>query len=254
MRHFNSPAVSTASASSPALADPLSPSEKSVRAQAESAAAAALVQRFNAGDESAFVAIMERYRAKIFHVTLALLRNRGDAEEITQNTFIRAHRGLAKFRGDSSLATWLYRIAINLARNRYWYFFRRRRHATLSLDCPLGVETNTPFAELLAAEAPDPAQESARGEFSSFVAQCMKKLDRPHREILLMRNTLHMAYDDIARSLGISVGTVKSRIARARENLRALLAAQCPEFAGAGAPDDYFLPPHATGLLVSRSA
>src|SRR6266700_1341121 len=105
---------------------------------AEAVHDAELVRRFRAGDDSAFVDIMNRYREKIFTIVLGLLRNHADAEEIAQDTFIRAHRGLANFRGDSSLATWLHRIAVNLSRNRYWYFFRRRRHATLSLDCPLG--------------------------------------------------------------------------------------------------------------------
>src|SRR5579883_1178027 len=91
-----------------------------------------LVRRFVGGDETAFVEIMRRYQAKIFAVAHSLLHNHADAEEITQDTFIRAHRNLPRFRGDSSLATWLHRIAVNLARNRYWYFFRRKRHATLS--------------------------------------------------------------------------------------------------------------------------
>jgi RNA polymerase sigma-70 factor (ECF subfamily) len=97
-----------------------------------------LVRRFNSGDESAFGEIMTRHKTRIFAAAIALLRNHADAEEITQDTFVRAHRGLARFRGDSSVATWLHRIAVNLARNRYWYFFRRRRHATLSLDAALG--------------------------------------------------------------------------------------------------------------------
>src|SRR5581483_7928815 len=96
---------------------------------------AALVQRFHAGDETAFVEIVTRYRAKMFSVAFSRLRNRADAEEIAQDTFIRAHRGLANFRGDSALATWLYRIALNLSRNRYWYHFRRSRHTTRSFDC-----------------------------------------------------------------------------------------------------------------------
>ena len=83
-----------------------------------------LVRRFNAGDESAFVEIMGRYRVKILYVAIDLLHNHADAEEIVQDTFIRAYRGLARFRGDASLlATWLHRIAANLARNRYWYYF-----------------------------------------------------------------------------------------------------------------------------------
>ena len=94
---------------------------------------AELARRFNAGDETAFNEIVSRYRGKIYGLTFGLLHNAADAEEITQDTFIRAYRGLSRFRGDSSLATWLHRIAVNLARNRYWYFFRRRRHSSGSL-------------------------------------------------------------------------------------------------------------------------
>jgi len=191
---------------------------------------AGLVERFNTGDESAFIEIMNRYRTKIFNISLALLRNRADAEEITQDTFIRAHRGLARFRGDSSLATWLHRIAVNLSRNRYWYFFRRRRQDSLSLDHSIGEDGEGTFADLIAAESRDPAQESACNEFAALVSTCMEKLDRRHREILTLRNVLNQPYEEIARTLGINVGTVKSRIARARENLRELIAEMCPEF------------------------
>jgi RNA polymerase sigma-70 factor (ECF subfamily) len=202
---------------------------------------AALVARFNAGDESAFVEIMNRYRGKIFSIALGLLRNRGDAEEIAQDTFIRAHRGLARFRGDSSLATWLHRIAVNLARNRYWYFFRRRRQDSLSLDHAIGEDSDGTFADLIAGETRDPAQETVCSEFAALVAAGMEKLDRQHREILTLRNVLSLPYEEIAQTLQINVGTVKSRIARARENLRALLAEMCPEFAPAEAGADYFL-------------
>jgi RNA polymerase sigma-70 factor (ECF subfamily) len=204
-----------------------------------------LVRRVNAGDEAAFNEIVERYRTKIFGLTLGLLHNQGDAEEITQDTFIRAYRGLARFRGDASLATWLYRIAMNLARNRYWYFFRRRRHATLSLDCPMGDDSTATFADQLASEAHDPAQETAADEFSNLIATCMARLDAAHREILTMRNALHLSYEEIAASLGLNVGTVKSRIARARERLRAQLAEVCPEFAPDLPPADFFLAPRA---------
>jgi RNA polymerase sigma-70 factor (ECF subfamily) len=202
---------------------------------------AELVKRFNAGDESAFVEIMNRYRGKTFSIALALLRNRADAEEITQDTFIRAHRGLANFRGDSSLATWLHRIAVNLSRNRYWYFFRRRRQDSLSLDHAIGEGREGTFADLIAAETRDPAQESACNEFAALVAACMEKLDRSHREILTLRNVLNQPYEEIARTLRINVGTVKSRIARARENLRTLIAETCPEFEPEERGVEYFL-------------
>src|SRR5689334_20425853 len=100
-----------------------------------------LVQRFNGGDFVAFNEIMSRYRSKMLSIAFSQIRNHADAEEIVQDTFVRAYRGLADFRGDSSLCTWLHRITINLARNRYWYFFRRCRHSTQSLDRPLTPES-----------------------------------------------------------------------------------------------------------------
>jgi RNA polymerase sigma-70 factor (ECF subfamily) len=219
---------------------------KSTDSAAEAAIDAALVQRFNAGDDTAFLTIMERYQPKLFATVLNLLHNHADTEEIVQDTFIRAHRGLAKFRGDSSLATWLYRIAVNLARNRYWYFFRRRRQDSLSLDHALGEDNDATFADLVAATTQDPAQEAAHGEFAALVTACMERLDRRQREILTMRNVLNLSYDEIARTLRINVGTVKSRIARARENLRELIANACPEFTPETPSSDYFIGARAT--------
>jgi len=227
--------------------------EKTERARSEAALDAILVQRFLAGEEAAFAEIVGRYRAKIFTAAFTLLHNHGDAEEITQDAFMRAYRGLAKFRGDSSLATWLYRITFNLARNRYWYFFRRQRHATISFDNPLRDEPDVTISDLVAADTPDPAQESARAEFSELASQCMGELEECHREILAMRNA-HHPYSEIAAAFGLNVGTVKSRIARARKNLRARIAARCPEFADVTSPDDYFLPTRASSRLRLAAA
>ena len=207
----------------------------------EAAYDATLIARFNSGDEPAFVEIINRYHGKIFGLSHNLLRNAADAEEIAQDTFIRAHRGLATFRGDSSLATWLYRIALNLSRNRYWYFFRRRRQDSVSLERPFSEETEGTFSDLIASDSHSPVQETVTQEFTELIATCMEKLDARHREILTMRNILNLPYDEIARALGINVGTVKSRIARARENLRKLLAELAPEFGEESGPDDFFI-------------
>ena len=207
---------------------------------AESAYDSQLVNRFNAGDEAAFVEIMQRYHARLFSLAHNLLRNAADAEEIVQDAFIRAHRGLANFRGDSSLATWLYRIALNLSRNRYWYFFRRRRQDSLSLDHSLSDDSTSTFSDLIASGEDDPARDTTTNEFINLVSLCMEKLDAGHREILTMRNVLDLPYEEIARALRINVGTVKSRIARARENLRKLLAECAPEFGPESAPSDFF--------------
>jgi RNA polymerase sigma-70 factor (ECF subfamily) len=211
----------------------------------EAAIDRALVDRFSTGDEAAFVQIMKRHHGKIFSAVLRLLRNHADTEEITQDTFIRAHRGLAKFRGDSSLATWLHRIAVNLARNRYWFYFRRRRQDSLSLDFTFTDSSGT-FADLIADEAQDPARGAVVGEFTALVDRCMARLEIRQREILTLRNVLNYSYEEIATAVGTNVGTVKSRIARARENLRLLLAETCPEFAPGAALSEWFLPARGT--------
>jgi RNA polymerase sigma-70 factor (ECF subfamily) len=215
---------------------------------AEAIQDADLVRRFNGGDESAFSEIMTRHQSRVFATAMGLLHNKPDAEEITQDTFVRAHRGFARFRGDSSVATWLHRIAVNLARNRYWYFFRRRRHATVSLDTSVG-EGDTSFSGLLSAGEPDPSQESSRNEFVNVVETCLEKLDPAYRKILTMRTVLDQSYEEIAVALGINVGTVKSRIARARERLRNRLAEECPEFSRDTDPRDWFEPARGSGQV-----
>ena len=189
-----------------------------------------LVKRFVAGDEAAFVEIVTRYRSKMFHVSYGLLRNRNDAEEIAQDTFIRAHRGLASFRGESSLVAWLYCIALNLSRNRYWYFFRRRRHAMLPLDAALGEGSTATLAEVVACDAPSPVREAVNSEFNAIVQLCTDRLPAGQREILQLRNVQQHSYARIARLLGIRIGTVKSRVARARRSLRLQLGKAYPEF------------------------
>jgi RNA polymerase sigma-70 factor (ECF subfamily) len=201
-----------------------------------------LVRRFNAGDDAAFTEIISRYREKMFSVAFTLLRNRGDAEEIAQDTFIRAHRALASFRGDSSLATWLHRITLNLSRNRYWHFFRRRRHLTQSLDRAFSDQNAGTFADVIACDGPSPVRETTTREFSALVDECMGQLSTAQREILTRRTVLNLSYDEIGAALGINIGTVKSRIARARESLRTLLAKACPEFMPAALPAEWFEP------------
>jgi RNA polymerase sigma-70 factor (ECF subfamily) len=227
---------------------------RATTAAREAAHDAALVRRFNAGDEAAFVEIVTRYRRRIFSVALKHLRDHADADEIAQDTFIRAHRGLARFRGDSSLATWLYRIAFNLSRNRHKYHFCRRRHAMLSLDRPFGEGNAATFSDMIASDASNPLREATAGEFSELVAECMEKLGEHQREILTLRTKLNRSYDDIAKLLGVSVGTVKSRIGRARENLRELLAESYPELAPGASTLGWFESIRTGGLIDAACA
>lgn len=237
------PDTSSSTSSKPTLA------AKRETSKREAAEDASLVRRFVGGDEAAFTEIVLRHRERLFGLAFGLLRNRADAEEIVQDTFIRAHRGLAKFRGDSSLATWLHHVTLNLARNRYWYFHRRRRHATLSLDCTLKEDSSATFADLLPSTEDGPARETMTSEFTELVTVCMDRLPEEQRKILSMRNILNQSYDDIAQALDIEVGTVKSRIARARGQLRKAMAQACPEFAEDAVPKDWFEASHALSPL-----
>ena len=210
-----------------------------------------LVRQFLAGDEGAFVEIAHLYRAKIYSIVQGMLHDPGDSEEIVQDTFLRAHRSLVHFRGDSSLATWLYRIATNLARNRYWYFYRRSRHATVSLHAPTALANGATFAELIAVHAPDPAHDHCQKEFAQILVSCIEQLEARHREILNLRVIQGRSYGDIAQSLGLKSGTVKSRIARARECLRALFLETCPEFVADIHAIGRFLPYRDDGLVAT---
>lgn len=229
-------------------------SARATLARAEARLDETLVQRFNGGDESAFIEIMSRYRERLFSVAFSLLRNRSDADEIAQDAFIRAHRGLARFRGDSSLATWLHRIALNLARNRYWYNHRRRQHLARSFDTAFSDENQATLASLVASNGPTPVQDAATNEFTALVAVCMERLAPGPREILRRRNTLNCSYAEIAQAFGLSIGTVKSRIARARESLRSLLAQACPDFGAAAAPGEWFDPIRRSGCVEAICA
>lgn len=182
-----------------------------------------LVDRFRKGDASAFDEMVSRHWDRIYAMVHQLLRNPQDAEEVTQDAFIRAHRGLANFRGDSAFSTWLYQIATNLARNRYWYWWRRKRDRTVSFDQPVGEDNDTPLSEVFVGEAVKPDEEASTQELVDRIAVGMEKLSTRHREILILRNVKNLSYEEISQILGISVGTVKSRIARARDSLREII-------------------------------
>ncbi len=179
-----------------------------------------LVNRIKSGDASAFDEMVSRYWDRIFARVMQLLKNRQDAEEVTQDAFVRAHRGLEKFRGDSSFSTWLFQIATNLAHNKYWYWWRRKRDASISFDQNISDEGAATLIDIIPAEGRDPYDDLLSREFVDRVGECMPLLSLKHKEILTLRIANDMSYDEIADKLNISTGTVKSRIARARNSLR----------------------------------
>ncbi|GAB5558412.1 MAG: sigma-70 family RNA polymerase sigma factor [Synoicihabitans sp.] len=203
-----------------------------------------LVARFQSGDDSVFAEIVDRYRARIYGYVRRLLRDKTDAEEVTQDTFVRAYRNLNRFRGDASLLTWLHRIATNLARNRYWYFFRRRRQDTYSIDAPISENSEHSLIDNLVSEEPDPSEQSAKREFTQTVKTCLDRIDPLFREPLEMRAGKDLRYAEIAKITNVPVGTVKSRIARARRELRAHLSEELPDLRESAGLSEYFAGNH----------
>jgi len=185
-----------------------------------------LIERIKNGDAAAYNDIVARYYDRIYARVSQLLKNQQDAEEVTQDAFIRAHRGLDKFRGDAAFSTWLYQIATNLAHNRYWYWFRRKRDYSVSLDQPLSEEGDLSLENVLPSEGESPAEAAVTQEFVDRVTECMSGLNEKHKEVLILRNVKNLSYEEIAQQLDISVGTVKSRIARGRDSLRELMGSE----------------------------
>lgn len=179
-----------------------------------------LLQRLKDGDNSAFTDFVNDNWDKVFSRAYGLLKNKEDAEEVAQDTFVRARNGVNSFRGECSTSTWLHRIATNLARNKYWYWWRRKRSDSMSIDVQMSDDSDSTFADVLPCTNPNPADNALTSEFSDLLPKAISSLDEKYAQILKMRSEYEMSYEEIASELGLTVGTVKSRLSRAREQLR----------------------------------
>ena len=178
-----------------------------------------LVERCQRGDAEAFEVLVVRHQQRALNVAFQLLRDREDATEVAQDAFVRIYRGMREFRGACEFTTWLHYVVVNLARNKRRWWQRRGRHATVSLDCPMAMEDGE-VARQVAAPTESPDAEVARREFVQALEREMAALPVNFREVLVLRNVENLSYEEISVVLECSVGTVKSRIARAREALR----------------------------------
>ncbi|MBR6240044.1 MAG: sigma-70 family RNA polymerase sigma factor [Lentisphaeria bacterium] len=187
----------------------------------------ALLTAFRSGDAAAFDGLIEMYSAKLYKVAYALLGSRQDAEEVVQDTFLRAYRALGAFRGESSLETWLHRIALNLARNKYQWNHRRGAGLNVSLSQPADSDGGDSGQET-EQDVPDRRMEPdlalEHEEIGKNIMKALNGLPDNLRETMLLRHVNDMPYEQIARKLDCKVGTVKSRLSRGREMLRDTLA------------------------------
>jgi RNA polymerase sigma-70 factor (ECF subfamily) len=180
---------------------------------------AALIQRCTAGDEDACAELVEQHQRMVYVLGLHLLGDHNEALDLSQEVFLRVFRTLPAFRGQSALRTWIYRIVVNQARNRQRWWRRRRRADQVSLDDHLRQ-----FGELPApANNVGPERQLFQKETATQVRTALDSLPFDHRTALILREIDGLSYDEIAFSLGVAVGTVKSRLARARSLLRTRL-------------------------------
>lgn len=176
---------------------------------------AALIERCAAGDEVACADLVEQHQRMVFGLAVHLLGDRDEALDLSQEVFLRVFRTIGSFRGQSALRTWIYRIVINQARNRQRWWRRRHRSAQVSLDDYLRLS-----GELESTGDPLPDRLLASKETAACIWQALDRLPFDQRTALILREIDGLRYEEIAFSLGIAVGTVKSRLTRARQALR----------------------------------
>ena len=175
---------------------------------------AALVAAFRAGRREAFDVIVTRHRRQVYQLCYRFVRNHEDASDLAQDVFVRAFKGLQKFKGDASLATWLYRVGVNACLNR------------VAMKKPL--EAPIEAAERIDASAVDPLQEVLQSERAAAVREAIAKLPPKQRATLMLRIYQECSHEEIAAALGGTVGAAKANLFHALGNLRRALGSSRP--------------------------
>lgn len=186
-----------------------------------------LVRRSRGGDPDAFEELVRRYQSKVYTVAFRFMGNHADAGDLAQEAFIRAFQALPTFRGDSSFATWLYRIVSNACRDE---LRKQQRQKKASLDEMIMQHGGNPS---LAAADPTPEEYLESIEMRDMVQRYLSELSGDHRLMLVMRDIQGLSYEEIASALDCNVGTVKSRLSRARHALKNRLTGR-RELCGSG--------------------
>jgi RNA polymerase sigma-70 factor, ECF subfamily len=186
----------------------------------------ALVTAVKGGDTRAFKVLMQRYQRKVYAVAYGFLRNQEDALDVVQESFIKVHRYVGKFEGNSSFYTWLYRIVANLCID---HLRKAKRHRDVEFDDGLRHDgKDEPPSDLLPhlAQFGDPSDMLRRKEILAAVEACLDHLSDNHRAVIVMRELQGMSYEEMAQAMKCSKGTIMSRLFHARRNMQRLLTDQ----------------------------
>jgi RNA polymerase sigma-70 factor, ECF subfamily len=178
-----------------------------------------IIAAFKEGNNAIYSLLIERYYNKAYQIAYSFLRQKEDAEEVVQDTFIKIHKVLHNFRGDSQFSTWMYRIVTNYAKNKYRWNKRRGSKKNISINASLDNNDSTYLMDLPGKEL-NPQTGSVYNELEQGIHEHLEKISPLYREVLVLRNIDGLTYEEISTILDCKIGTVKSRIARGREELR----------------------------------
>lgn len=190
-------------------------------ADAVDAADLHLVESLRDGSERAYEELLLRFQQPVYALALRLLDDPSEACDVVQEVFLKVFRNVGAFRGQSTLKTWIYRITVNEAHNARRWFFRHRR-AEVELD--KNPDECRSWKEIIPDRSRSPFDEAFDGEQHIMIEAALKRINPIFREAVALRDISDLAYEEIAEILGVSLGTVKSRILRGREALREELA------------------------------
>jgi RNA polymerase sigma-70 factor (ECF subfamily) len=190
---------------------------------------ARFIERLSAHDERAFNELVEAYEQRVFRLLLRMLGRRDEAEDMAQEVFVQVFKAIGQFRGESKLGTWIYRIAVNLCKNRIKYLSRRHTGDEDEFEpaaerAPLDGGKGVTFGE---TSRPDHLLEGI--EVERIVKECITELDPDFREVLVLRDVEDLTYEELCEVTGLPDGTVKSRLHRARSMLRKAVEARLGE-------------------------
>lgn len=183
----------------------------------------ALVRRCINGDRNAFEEIVHRHQDMIFNLCVRLLGNYAEGQDAAQETFVKAYQGIGGFKEQALLSTWLFRIATNVCRNRQSSFWGRLRTRAVRLDNP-GEYGDDPVE--LPSEGNNPEEMLRQKRIAAAIHAGLRKLPPKYRELIVLADLNDRSYEEIRTITGMALGTIKSRLARGREALRALLAGE----------------------------
>jgi RNA polymerase sigma-70 factor, ECF subfamily len=186
---------------------------------------AALVAELRAGSEEAFAWLISRYHQPIYSLLARTVQNRADAADLTQEVFVKVFRGVSNFHGESSLRTWIYRIALREASNqRRWWMRHKQQEVPIEQevyesDCSAPIR----LKEMLVDPAESPYDNALHAETRARVETALAEVPEPYRTTLILRDIEGFVYEEVAEIQGVNLGTVKSRLVRGRACLKTIL-------------------------------